>query len=92
MWVCVYVYIYVNVVLCFVCVCGGGGDLPLLLAFILMKNALPQKIHNFCHMQFSMWLTMIGKEKVISPCESDKQPIIVCYIGELWQKWWVCLW
>ena len=70
MWVCVYVYIYVNVVLCFVCVCGGGGGIYL--AFILMKNALPQKMHNFCHMQFSMWLTMTGEEKVVGPCESDK--------------------
>ena len=34
--------------------------------------------------QFSMWLIVIGREKVVNLCESDMQSVTVCHVKKSW--------
>ena len=61
----VFMFIFMLMLFCVVCVCvGGGGDLP---GLYFRK----MHYHKKCT-AFAMWLTMIGEEKVVDLCESDK--------------------
>lgn len=58
------------------------------LCIIPTKSLVPQKNTQLMPQKLSIWLTLIGgkkkkKKKVIDPCKTDKQSVIICNIEEL---------